>query len=80
MLGAFVATSSLVLAVTTDYDTPAKRLVRYARLSSTRATSPGADPELRGMNEGGVGNGGRAARTRYAFGWVSASPDAGALI
>jgi tight adherence protein C len=42
MLAAFVATSTLVLALTTPYDTPAKRLVRYARYTN-RATSPGAD-------------------------------------
>jgi tight adherence protein C len=42
MLAAFVATTSLVLALTTPHETPAKRLVRYAVLAD-RAISPGAD-------------------------------------
>jgi tight adherence protein C len=42
MLAAFVATSTLVMALTTEYETPAKRLVRYARYTA-RATSPGVD-------------------------------------
>jgi tight adherence protein C len=50
MLAAFVATTSLVLALTTPYETPAKRLVRYARLAD-RATSPGADVAERTARE-----------------------------
>jgi tight adherence protein C len=50
MLAAFVATSTLVLALTTPYETPAKRLARYARFSN-RATSPGADAAERSARE-----------------------------
>lgn len=49
MLAAFVATTSMVLALTTPYETPAKRLVRYVRAS--RATSPGADTDMRGARD-----------------------------
>ena len=45
MLAAFAATSAIVLAVTTPYETPAMRLTRYARLTG-RASSPGADAEI----------------------------------
>jgi tight adherence protein C len=45
MLGAFVATATLVLAVTTPYESPAMRLVRYARLTGRRG-SPGADADV----------------------------------
>jgi tight adherence protein C len=41
MLGVFVATTAVVMVVTTPYDTPAKRLARYARMSA-RPGSPGA--------------------------------------
>ncbi len=41
MLGAFVATTTLVMALTTPYETPSRRLARYVR-ASNRAGSPGA--------------------------------------
>src|ERR1700694_2527347 len=41
MLGVFVATTTAVMVLTTPYDSPAKRLARYARFAG-RATSPGA--------------------------------------
>jgi tight adherence protein C len=50
MLGAFVATTTLVLAVTTPYETPARRLVRYAGYAR-RPGSPGVDIEARSFSE-----------------------------
>jgi tight adherence protein C len=46
MLAAFVATTALVLVVTTPYESPAKRLARYARLTTGRPGSPGASAEV----------------------------------
>ena len=42
MLGVFVATTAVVMVITTPYDTPARRLARYARLTG-RPGSPGYD-------------------------------------
>jgi tight adherence protein C len=50
MLGAFVATTAIVMAVTTSYETPAMRLVRYAKVTG-RASSPGADVEVLSFRE-----------------------------
>jgi tight adherence protein C len=50
MLGAFVATTTLVLALTTPYETPAMRLGRYLRLTG-RPGSPGAAAEVLTMRE-----------------------------
>jgi tight adherence protein C len=44
MLGAFVATTALVLALTTPYESPAMRLARYARYTGRRG-SPGVEAE-----------------------------------
>jgi tight adherence protein C len=51
MLAAFVATTALVLVLTTPYDSPAKRLARYVRLSTGRPGSPGASAELLSMQD-----------------------------
>lgn len=50
MLAAFVATTVLVIAATTPYETPAMRLTRYARLTG-RPGSPGVDTETRSVGE-----------------------------
>jgi len=50
MLGVFVATTATVLALTTPYETPAKRLARYARLAG-RPGSPGATANELTMRE-----------------------------
>jgi tight adherence protein C len=50
MLGVFVAITALVMALTTPYETPAMRLVRYARLTG-RPGSPGASAEVLTMRE-----------------------------
>jgi tight adherence protein C len=50
MLGAFVAITAMVLALTTPYETPAMRLVRYARLTG-RPGSPGVAAETLPMRE-----------------------------
>src|SRR3954470_15179578 len=50
MLGVFVATVTLVLVLTTPYETPAMRLARYARYTR-RATSPGAISEDLSMRD-----------------------------
>jgi tight adherence protein C len=50
MLGAFVATTALVIVLTTPYETPAMRLARYARVAG-RAGSPGADVDMRTRRE-----------------------------
>ena len=51
MLGAFVATSTLVLVLTTPNETPAKRLARYVRYQTGRPGSPGVEAETIGMRE-----------------------------
>jgi pilus assembly protein TadC len=50
MLGAFVSTTVLVLVLTTPYETPAKRLARYARYSG-RPGAPGVEAEILSMRE-----------------------------
>src|SRR5437660_1451559 len=50
MLAAFVATTVLVMALTTPYVTPAKRLARYARHTGRRG-SPGAEAEMLTLRE-----------------------------
>jgi tight adherence protein C len=50
MLGAFASTFVLVLLVTTPHETPAMRLVRYARYTG-RASSPGVEPETNTLRE-----------------------------
>ena len=50
MLAAFVSTTALVLALTTPYESPARRLARHARYTG-RLGSPGADVELLTMRE-----------------------------
>jgi tight adherence protein C len=50
MLAAFVATTVLVMALTTPYETPAKRLARYARYTGRRG-SPAADVEILTVRE-----------------------------
>jgi tight adherence protein C len=50
MLGAFVATASLVLVLTEPRVTPAARLARYARYS-LRPGSPGVEAETTGIRE-----------------------------
>jgi tight adherence protein C len=50
MLGVFVAITSLVMVLTTPYETPAKRLQRYARLTG-RPGSPGASTDVLSMQE-----------------------------
>ena len=50
MLGVFVATTSAVMFVTTPYESPAKRLVRYARLTG-RPGSPGTTAEELSIQE-----------------------------
>src|SRR5262249_24539111 len=49
MVAAFVATTTLVLALTTPYETPAMRLRRYTRL--TRPGSPGVDAVTLSLRE-----------------------------
>jgi tight adherence protein C len=50
MLGAFVATTVLVMVATTPYESPAMRLNRYARLTG-RPGSPGVDADIRPVRE-----------------------------
>jgi tight adherence protein C len=50
MLGAFISTTALVLALTTSYDTPARRLARYARYTG-RPGSPGVEAETSSVRE-----------------------------
>jgi tight adherence protein C len=50
LIGTFVATSTLVLVVTTPVDSPAKRLARFARYTGRRG-SPGAEAELLSARE-----------------------------
>jgi tight adherence protein C len=50
MLGAFLATSVIVLVLTTPNDTPAMRLARYARHTG-RASSPGVEAQSIGVRE-----------------------------
>jgi len=50
MLGAFVSTAGLVLALTTPYESPSMRLARYVRYA-TRAGSPGVGAETTGFGE-----------------------------
>jgi tight adherence protein C len=50
MLGAFVSTAALVLVLTAPYETPAKRLARYARYSR-RPGSPGVEAETVGIRQ-----------------------------
>jgi tight adherence protein C len=45
LAGTFVATSTLVLVLTTPVDTPARRLARFARYTGRRG-SPGAEAEM----------------------------------
>jgi tight adherence protein C len=51
MLAAFVATSALVVVLTTPYETPAKRLARYARYYPSRPGSPGVEAEVIGFRD-----------------------------
>src|SRR5262245_58859110 len=51
MLAAFVATASLVLLLTTPYETPATRLARYARYATNRPGSPGVEAEVIGIRD-----------------------------
>ena len=51
MLGAFVATSTAVLALTTPRETAARRLSRYVRYQTGRPGSPGVDAEMIGIKE-----------------------------
>jgi tight adherence protein C len=51
MLGAFVATSTAVLALTTPRETAAKRLSRYVRYQTGRPGSPGVEAEVIGIKE-----------------------------
>ena len=51
MLAAFVATSTVVLALTTPNETPAKRLTRYVRYQTGRPGSPGVEAETIGIRE-----------------------------
>src|SRR5579864_6021912 len=51
MLAAFFAASTAVLALTTPYETPARRLVRYVRYSTGRPGSPGVDAEVLSLRE-----------------------------
>jgi tight adherence protein C len=48
--GVFVATTVIVMAITTPVDTPAMRLARYARIRGRRG-SPGADVEILSFRE-----------------------------
>jgi tight adherence protein C len=50
MFGAFAATATIVLVLTAPYETPAMRLVRYARYTG-RAGSPGVEAQATGMRE-----------------------------
>jgi len=50
MLAAFVSTVAIVLALTTPYETPAMRLVRYARYGR-RPGSPGVEAEDIGLRD-----------------------------
>src|SRR5437879_789376 len=50
MLAAFVATTVLVMALTTPHVTPAQRLARYARYTGRRG-SPGAEAEMLTLRE-----------------------------
>jgi len=50
VLGAFVATSTLVLVLTTPYETPARRLVRYASYAR-RPGSPYAEAQTKSIHE-----------------------------
>ncbi|MGI9145099.1 MAG: type II secretion system F family protein [Chloroflexota bacterium] len=54
MLGAFVATTTLLMVLTTPYETPANRLVRYVRVAG-RAQSPGATAKDLSFSERIVG-------------------------
>jgi tight adherence protein C len=54
MLAAFVATTTLVMVLTTPYESPAKRLMRYARYTGRRG-SPGADVETLTIHERIIG-------------------------
>ena len=49
-LGVFVATTVLVLALTTPVETPVMRLARYARYTGRRG-SPGAEAEYLSFRE-----------------------------
>ncbi len=51
MLTAFLAASTLVLALTTPTETPAKRLARYVRYQTGRAGSPGVEAETIGIRD-----------------------------
>jgi tight adherence protein C len=51
MLGVFLATSGVVLAITTPSETPAKRLARYVRYQTGRPGSPGVEAETIGVRE-----------------------------
>jgi tight adherence protein C len=50
VLGVFVATTVLVMVITTPYETPAMRLARYARFTG-RAGSPGASVDSLSLRE-----------------------------
>lgn len=50
MLAAFTATSGLVMVLTTPYETPAKRLARYAR-ATARPGSPGVEAQETSLRE-----------------------------
>jgi tight adherence protein C len=51
MLAAFLATSGVVLVLTTPYESPAKRLTRYTRYYTGRPGSPGVEAEVVGFRE-----------------------------
>ena len=51
MLATFAATVVLVMTLTTPYETPAMRLARYARLSTGRPGSPGAEAQILSVRE-----------------------------
>ena len=50
MLAAFVSTAALVLVLTTEYETPAMRLARYARYTGRRG-SPAVEAETLSMRD-----------------------------
>jgi tight adherence protein C len=50
MVAAFVATTTIVLVLTTPYETPGMRLLRYSRVTG-RAGSPGAEAEETSLRE-----------------------------
>ena len=50
MLAAFVSTAALVLVLTTEYETPAMRLARYARYTGRRG-SPAVEAETLSMHD-----------------------------